>query len=231
MFTTLLASNAPKVRTRGSTAASLALHTVMIGTAVWLTAQQASARIVPNDAHIAYLAPRTPPEQPAVKSPSTPPPAAPAIAAVPTSSVPTIAPGGLPPIDLSALPAGEVVFTTGPSRPGTPGGNAAPAASGDAPYDGFTVDKPVEPLAGQPAPRYPAMLRTTGVEGRVDVRFVVDTLGRVESESLQFIGASHQLFVEAVKAALLRQRFIPAEAAGHRVRQLVTQPFVFTIRP
>jgi protein TonB len=223
VFTTLLASNAPKARSRGSTATSLALHVAMIGTAVWLTARQVSANPVPTDVHIAYL---PQPAQPARVTPPVPP------AQSPTKAlpVPTVVPTTLPPLDVVPIPVTDAtIFSVGPSRAAVPGGTVSPVAGGDVAYDGFTVDKAVVPLSGQP-PRYPAMLKDAGVEGRVDVRFVVDTLGRVESASVQVIDATHALFVESVRAALLRQRFIPAEVAGVRVRQLVTQPFLFTIR-
>jgi protein TonB len=238
VFTTLLASNAPKVRARGSTAASLALHTAMIGTAVWLTTQQVSATPVPTDIHIAYLpqpasvvpvAPKTPPAPP-VQSPAKALPIPSAPSAVPVISVPTVVPTALPPIN--ALPTqvtDATIFAVGPSTAAANGSSATPLGSGDVAYDGWTVDKPVVPLSGSP-PRYPAMLKDAGVDGRVDVRFIVDTLGRVESASVQVIDATHALFAESVRTALLRQRFMPAEVAGVRVRQLVTQPFLFTIR-
>jgi protein TonB len=229
VFTTLLASNAPKVRTRGSTAASLALHAAMIGTAVWLTARQVSANPVPTDVHIAYLpqpAHAPPPAQSSTKALPVPP----SPSTIPVISVPTLVPTALPPLDAVAIPVTDAtIFSVGPSRAAVPGGSVAPVGGGDVAYDGSMVDKPVVPLSGQP-PRYPAMLKDAGVEGRVDVRFVVDTLGRVERASVQVIDATHALFVESVRAALLRQRFSPAEVGGTRVRQLVTQPFLFTIQ-
>ncbi len=232
VFTTLLASNAPKVQARGSTAASVALHAALIGAAVWLTAQQVSAHDAPPNAAIVFVPAPAAPVQPtrAAEAPRTQAPAAAAPPSAPVISVPTVAPVGLPGIDASAIPSAEHLFSVGPARQGTPGSSATTSAGGgDAPFDGYTVDKPVEPFANQPVPRYPAMLRSAGVEGRVDVRFVVDTLGRVEPASIQIIDSTHQQFVDSVLSALLRQRFLPAEVAGRRVRQLVTQPFVFTI--
>jgi protein TonB len=61
----------------------------------------------------------------------------------------------------------------------------------------------------------------------VIARFIVDTLGRVEGSSIAMVESSHALFAEAVRSALLRQRFVPAETGGRRVRQLVLQPFSF----
>jgi protein TonB len=230
VFTTLLASNAPTVRTPGSTAASLALHAAMITAAVWLTAQRVNANPVPTDVHIAYV-PQAPP-QPPVPSPASAHPTPLTPPTVPVISVPVTVPTTLPAIAATPMPVTDAtVFSVGPASLGAQGAHAGatPIGSGDVAYDGVSVDTPVVPLAGSP-PRYPALLKDAGVEGRVDVRFVVDTLGRVERTSVEVIDATHALFVEAVRAALLRQRFIPAEVAGRRVRQLVTQPFLFTIQ-
>jgi TonB family protein len=92
------------------------------------------------------------------------------------------------------------------------------------------VDREVMPLATNPVPRYPAALRTAGIEGSVSARFVVDTTGRVLMESVIVNAPDHPLFADAVIEALRRARFTPAELRGRKVRQLVVQPFVFVIR-
>jgi protein TonB len=73
------------------------------------------------------------------------------------------------------------------------------------------------------------MLRQAGVEGEALVSFVVDTLGRVDVATFKVIRTTHDLFAAAVKNALPRMRFIPAETSRGRVRQLVQQPFSFAI--
>jgi len=91
------------------------------------------------------------------------------------------------------------------------------------------VEKVVVALPGT-APRYPDMLRQAGVEGDVRAQFVVDTLGRVEPGSLRLLEATHDQFAAAVRTALsARARFKPAEAGGHKVRQLVEQTFTFRL--
>jgi len=67
------------------------------------------------------------------------------------------------------------------------------------------------------------------VEGSVVAVFVVDEKGRAEMDSVRFVGSGNALFQDAVRAALPRMRFVPAEIAGQKVRQLVQMPFVFTI--
>jgi protein TonB len=68
-----------------------------------------------------------------------------------------------------------------------------------------------------------------GVEGRVVAQFVVDIEGRVEAGTVRLVRTDNALFDEAVRTALPRMRFTPAEIAGRKVRQLVEMPFVFAL--
>jgi protein TonB len=92
------------------------------------------------------------------------------------------------------------------------------------------VEKAAMPQPGNPAPVYPAALRAAQLEGDVVARFVVDTSGRAEPGSIAFPRVSHPAFAEAVRHALLQSRYVPAEVAGHSVRQLVEQRFLFALR-
>jgi periplasmic protein TonB len=60
--------------------------------------------------------------------------------------------------------------------------------------------------------------------------FVVNENGRVEDSTVKFVSSSNLLFQDAVRVALRRMRFIPAEIGGKPVRQLVQMPFVFTLQ-
>jgi protein TonB len=91
------------------------------------------------------------------------------------------------------------------------------------------VEKQVSVVPGSPPPRYPEILRSSGVEGQVTALFVVDETGRAEEDSVRFVRSDNALFEDAVKQALHRMRFVPAEIAGRKVRQLVLMPFVFTL--
>jgi protein TonB len=113
------------------------------------------------------------------------------------------------------------------SSGGTPTGS--PNVSGDAPRLENQVEKAVIAVPGTATPRYPSMLQSAGLEGDVRAQFVVDTLGRVEQGSIRTLESTHDLFAAAVREALGRARFEPAEAGGHRVRQLVEQTFTFRI--
>jgi TonB family protein len=100
--------------------------------------------------------------------------------------------------------------------------------AGDA-YTEDAVEKVVAPYGDNPRPRYPGQLQSRDLEASFVVKFVVDSTGRVRSESLQFPQATHHLFVRSVRAALLRSRFLPAELGGHRVSQLVQQRYSFVM--
>ena len=76
-------------------------------------------------------------------------------------------------------------------------------------------------------PLYPERLLHERTSGQVVAEFVVDTLGRVERETLGVVSSSHREFADAVMAALTRAIFRPAVRNGQRVRQLVQQPFTF----
>jgi protein TonB len=73
------------------------------------------------------------------------------------------------------------------------------------------------------------MLRSANVEGEVLAQFVVDTTGRVEPNSIKILKSSHDLFTNAVQQALRTARYYPAEIGGRKVKQLVQQPFNFTL--
>jgi protein TonB len=131
-------------------------------------------------------------------------------------------------IDLSrpsAEPFGDVV-RLGLAGP-RPGRDSLPRTGRT--YTSDLVEKVVTPRAGNPAPAYPASLRSAQVEGSVLARFVVDTTGRVEVASINFPEATHALFADAVRQSLLRSRYLPAVLDDHAVRQLVEQRFAFTL--
>jgi periplasmic protein TonB len=79
-------------------------------------------------------------------------------------------------------------------------------------------------------PQYPDPLRRGGTEGEVVATFVVDTLGRADTTSLRILKSTHRLFSIAVREALPKMRFIPAELNGKKVRQQMEHPFVFALR-
>jgi TonB family protein len=142
--------------------------------------------------------------------------------------------------DVVALPPPEIPrAAAAPSRGGRSssdgdvekaGGSKGGLGSGSSgrAYSESQVDRAV--VATRPAsPRYPDALRSVNVTGEVHVQYIVDAKGRVEPGSIKVLSATHKLFAEAVRVALLSARYRPAEAGGQAVRQLVEQPFVFKL--
>ena len=235
MLRTLLESNAPHQRRGASTAASIAVHTAVIAGAIVATA---SAKTDPprDDRR---------PERPPVYVP---------IADVQRRPVPPKRPADLPLPDQLPRPA-RWTFTYSPDAVPTPVTDIDPArllaadtiggagtrgtsggpwgaptgpALGDHPATIATVDRAAA-LITPPRPRYPDQLRAASVTGRVVVRMVVDTTGRVEPASISVREASHDLFAQAVLGVLPALRFTPAEAGGRKVRMLVDLPFEFRL--
>ncbi len=220
-------------RSVGGATVSTLLHAVLIGGSVLgtgMTHEVMTSR--PERVKSILYVPPAPPAPPRVQQ--QPPPQqlimtnvdpVPALQVQPLNLA--VIPTGLPPVSARIGTIGEDAFRVAPhdSIPRGPIGVAS-----NEPFTDLTVEKAVQPLTGNPSPRYPTRLQASGVEGTVSAQFVVDTLGKVESASITFPRSDHNLFERAVREALLRSRYVPAEAGGQRVRQLVEQSFTFAIR-
>lgn len=108
-------------------------------------------------------------------------------------------------------------------------GRGVPAPNYDGAYTEDLVEKSVMPYNDNPRPRYPVWLQERRVQDAFDVLFVVDSTGRVVEHSIRVLGRTERMLVEAVRYALKRSRYFPAEVGGHRVPQLVEQRFIFRI--
>jgi alpha-tubulin suppressor-like RCC1 family protein len=107
---------------------------------------------------------------------------------------------------------------------------ATPYVPGQTYFD-FQVTTPVKPAPGTAPPVFPRALAAAGVSGEVLAQFVVDTMGVADPATFKVLKSTRQEFTDAVIAALPAMRFIPAELAGHKVLQLVQQPFSFYSPP
>jgi TonB family protein len=112
---------------------------------------------------------------------------------------------------------------------GSPARAAATRVEPTAAMFEFQVEKPALPLPGSAHPAYPADLRDARTEGTVLAQFVVDESGRTLPETFKVLRSSHVEFSEAVRVAIPTMRFTPAEMGGRAVRQLVQQPFTFSL--
>jgi periplasmic protein TonB len=88
------------------------------------------------------------------------------------------------------------------------------------------LDDPVQVIS-QPTPRYPPVLASAGIAGRVEVQFIVDTTGHTEASSFKVMKTSHPAFVEPARETILKSIFKPARFKGRPVRQLVQQAIAF----
>ena len=91
------------------------------------------------------------------------------------------------------------------------------------------VDSAVATDPTSAAPTYPEAMRKLGIEGFVQVRYIVDSTGLADSSSLVIVRASREEFALAVRQALPYMHFIPARIGPQRVSQLVAQDFNFRI--
>src|SRR6478609_5687613 len=234
MFNNLLESKPKKEKRGGGTVTSVVLHSIIVGLAVYATANAAIRNEKPRQEKIDFV--ETPKDQPPPKEEPPPPPPPDVVVAPPPPkgfqvlTAPVEIPDVIPDIDLSKKVTDEADF----SGKGVAGGVAKGKEGGavvqsDQPYFEFQVEKPVVPAPGSISPRYPDMLRQAGVEGEVLAQFVVDTTGKAEPGSLKILKSSHDMFVQSVKNALPNMKFIPAEVGGRKVKQLVQQPFTFSI--
>jgi TonB family protein len=101
----------------------------------------------------------------------------------------------------------------------------------DTAFSVLEVDETVERYDSSAAPVYPEDLLATGTQGEVEATYVVDTVGRVDTTTVQVMRSDDPRFTESVRTALGLMRFRPAKRAGKAVRQLVAQKFRFKILP
>jgi protein TonB len=230
MFGKLLESRAERVRNRGGAVVSVVGHAVFIALAVAATRSQLVAR-GPEEHVVALpvLHKETIP-RPAETAPSrSPSPSVPGLPTPVLPQIPDIIIPGIPPIDLGVGTPTEFSWRsdTASRRTGT-GATSSVSGSDGIPF-AAGVDKPAIAFPGNPAPRYPDILRRASIRGEVVVQVVIDTTGLADMSTLRIVSSDHPLFVEAVLASLPRARFLPAEAGGRKVRMWAVQSFVFEI--
>jgi TonB family protein len=99
--------------------------------------------------------------------------------------------------------------------------------AGDSASSEFQVSKKAAPIPGNPAPRYPDLLRQARIEGEVLAQFIVNADGSVDMSTFKVLKTSHDLFTATVRNNLPQMRFSPAQVNGRNVRQLMQMPFTF----
>lgn len=235
MFDNLIESRASKQKRAGGTFLSVVVHAVLISAAVIGTLHASQGLEKPKAEKVEFVTVKKDEPPPPKEQPKPPPDVvmkAPPPKGFQVLTAPIKIPDVLPDIDLSKKVTNEEDFTgkgvAGGIAKGVVGGTPTPANDNQTYYE-YQVEKQVSPLPGNPAPRYPDMLRSANVEGEVLAQFVVDTTGRADMREFKVLKSTHDLFTNAVKAALPNMKFYPAEVGGKKVKQLVQMPFQFSL--
>ena len=236
MFDNLIESKAKKQKRAGGTVMSAFIHAAVISAAVYATAHATDALDKPKAEKVEFVTVKKDEPPPPKETPKPPPPdvvmKAPPPKGFQVLTAPIKIPDVLPDIDLSKKVTNEEDFTgkgvAGGIAKGVVGGTPQPVNDNQT-YFEFQVEKQVSPFPGNPAPRYPDMLRSANVEGEVLAQFVVDTTGRADMSQFKVLKSTHDLFTNAVRASLPNMKFYPAEVGGKKVKQLVQMPFQFSL--
>ena len=141
-----------------------------------------------------------------------------------TVVAPTEIPTDIPPINLQ-----EKFDPKDYSGSGVEGGVATGMVPMGEVYAEALVDVRPDLLAGPP-PIYPELLRQAGIQGRVLVQFVVDTMGKAEVSTIRIIQTPNPGFNDVVRTSVVRSQFRPGRVRGRAVRVLTELPFDFKIR-
>jgi protein TonB len=222
----LLESEKHVDRAAGGSAASIALHVVVLAFAIAVTSHAGSGTKSRDAVYVAL-----PPWRPQVTmishpvthhAANSPPRSQTTISVAVPSVIPD--PGISPDVPTAIGPAASAVPG---AQPGTD--TAVAATRGDSPFGVEEVDVPASVLSGQRGPIYPEGLRAMGIEGRVVARFVIGKTGRVEADPT-IVSSSDDEFAAAVRRYLTTARYRPATKNGEPVRQLAEQEFDFTVR-
>ena len=117
-----------------------------------------------------------------------------------------------------------------PQQPADPSPPAAPArtAKSDAYYELSQVDEPPSPIH-QPPPAYPKDARRRRITGLVELRFMVETDGRVK-RIIILSSEPRGVFDESVRRAVSGWRFSPGMVKGQAVRTWMRIPIRFQLR-
>lgn len=225
MFDVLIESKkkSQKGRAAGMSVVSLIVHTLVIAGAVYatLTAGETDDSMKVDTA-LVYINPeqqQKQPEQPPPPQLDVP------LKGFQTVVAPTNIPTDIPPVNLQ-----EHFDPKDFSGVGVEGGVAegiVPTA--DAVLSVDVVQEKPERLAGPP-PVYPPLLQQAQIEGTVMVQAIIDTMGRVEPNSVKVISTANPGFNESAKQTVLKSLFRPARVYGKAVRVLIQIPITYSIK-
>ena len=203
--------------------ASFVIHTAIIAGIVYATLHAAPRDDrVRIDTTVVLLAPqeRQKPAEPA------PVQLVSALKGFQTVVVPAQIPTNIPPVDLQQRFDPKDYTGTG-----VEGGRASgvPTDGSDVYAEAIVEEKPA--LLSAPPPVYPALLRLARIQGRVMVRAIIDTTGRVEPTSVRIIASPSAAFDQPTKDWVLKALFRPARLHGQAVRVYINLPVDYSVTP
>jgi protein TonB len=210
---------------------SAVVHAVLITAMVYATlgAKEALEEMV-EDTTLVFITPPQPDEPP------PPPPPEEQIATLmpPPKGFQTVVPPSEIPTEIPKIDLTQHFDPRDYSGKGTEGGVARGVEGGTGPVDlnatflEAVVEERPQALSCPP-PAYPRILQDAGIEGRVLLEFVIDTLGHAERSSIKVIDTANQGFNRPAIDGITKCVFRPGRVAGHAVRVLVRMPVVFGI--
>ena len=201
--------------------ASLAIHAAMIAGVVYATLH-ATPRDdqIRMDTRVVLLAPQ---EQ---QNAADPPPVqlADALSGFQPVAVSAQIPIDMPPMDLQ-----QRFDPKDYSGSGVDGSRASGiVVSGNEVYaEALVEERPA--LLSAPAPVYPPLLKQAGIQGRVILRAIIDTTGRVEPASVRIIKSPSPAFDQPTKDWVLKALFRPARLHGRGVRVFINLPVDYSL--
>jgi len=93
------------------------------------------------------------------------------------------------------------------------------------------VTKPASLIPGSRGPTYPRGLAEEGVRATISTMFVVDEVGQPDLATFRVLNTSpNERFVESIREALVRTRFVPARKDDEWVPQVVQYTYDFGLR-
>jgi len=205
---------------------SFILHTTLIGAAVYGT--MAATRAAVERRLVVDLT------LPSQEAPPPPRPEQPVFGQAPLAfnrlEIPTVVLSEIPPP--SSAPFDPTSFAGVGVEASAVWGRAPAVAvparpARDSVYEADLLEERPVRLGGEP-PAYPQLLRSAGIQGRVDVEFVVDTAGHVEPRSLRVLHSTNRLFDQPALDAAKTWVFRPGRIGGVPVLARVWLPVNFT---
>jgi TonB family protein len=199
---------------------SLVVHTIVIAGAVYATlnAGQADNSVKVDTAMVFVDQPKQekPPEQPVQLDVP--------LKGFQTVVAPDVIPTNIPPVNLQ-----EHFDPKDYSGTGVEGGlGSGMVPTGNEVFVEALVEEKPDRLSGPPMV-YPELLRQAGIQGRVMVQAIIDTLGRVEPNSVKIIQSPNPGFEQSAKTLVIKSLYRPARVHGRAVRVLIQIPIDFRI--